>query len=246
MQDKGTTGEPLVLRVDVITLFPGMFYGPFGESILKRAVDRGIVELNVVDLRDYTDDPYRTVDERPFGGGAGMVMKIEPLDRAVQDLKTEKSQVVLMTPQGKPFQQSDAVNLANAEHLIIICGHYEGVDERVRESLVDLEISIGDYILTNGNLAAMVVTDAITRLIPGVLDGQETLDDESFNGDLLEYPHYTRPRVYKNMEVPEVLLSGNHAKIKDWRLEQAKQRTKERRPDLWANAFKDKNGETKQ
>ncbi len=226
------------MRIDVITLFPQMFYGPFGESILKRACDRGIIELNVIDLRDYTHDKYRTVDDRPFGGGAGMVMKCEPLFEAVEALRTPEAKVVLMAPTGKRFQQSDAKALATEKHLIMICGHYEGIDERVHEALVDIELSIGDYVLTNGNLAAMVVTDAVCRLLPDVLDGEETLEDESFNEGLLEYPHYTRPRVFRGMEVPEVLLSGNHAKIKKWRQQQAVIRTEQRRPDLLAGAEK--------
>lgn len=227
-----------LLRIDVITLFPQMFYGPFGESILKRACDRGIIELNVIDLRDYTHDKYRTVDDRPFGGGAGMVMKCEPLFEAVEALKTPESKVILMAPTGERFGQSKAKALATEKHLIMICGHYEGIDERVHEELVDYEISIGDYVLTNGNLAAMVVTDAVCRLLPEVLDGNETLEDESFNEGLLEYPHYTRPRVFRGMEVPEVLLSGNHAAIKEWRQQQAKIRTEQRRPDLLAEAEK--------
>ncbi len=227
-----------LLRIDVITLFPQMFYGPFGESILKRAADRGIIELNVVDLRDYTHDRYRTVDERPFGGGAGMVMKCEPLFEAVEALRTPDTKVVALCPTGKTFSQQTAKALTAEKHLIMICGHYEGIDERVHEALVDIEISIGDYVLTNGNLAAMVVTDAVCRLLPDVLDGNETLEDESFNEGLLEYPHYTRPRVFQGMEVPEVLLSGNHAEIDKWRQQQAVIRTKQRRPDLLADAEK--------
>lgn len=221
-----------MIRFDVITLFPGMFYGPFGESILKRAVEREIISLNVVDLRKFTNDNYHRVDDRPFGGGAGMVMMPDPIFKAIAHLRTPDSKVILTTPQGRPFQQGHAISLSKETHLIFICGHYEGVDERVRDALVDLEISIGDYILTNGNLAAMVIVDAITRLIPGVLDGEETLNSESFNNDLLEYPQYTRPRVYEGMEVPEVLLSGNHLAIQKWRQQQSLKRTKERRPDL--------------
>lgn len=227
-----------LLRIDVITLFPQMFYGPFGESILKRAIDRGIIELNVIDLRDYTHDKYRTVDERPFGGGAGMVMKCEPLFEAVEALRTPETKVVALCPTGKTLTQQTAKALTTEKHLIMICGHYEGIDERVHEALVDIEISIGDYVLTNGNLAAMVVADAVCRLLPDVLDGNETLEDESFNDGLLEYPHYTRPRVFQGMEVPEVLLSGNHAEIDKWRQQQAVIRTKQRRPDLLVDAEK--------
>jgi tRNA (guanine37-N1)-methyltransferase len=232
-------GKEPIMRIDVITLFPSMFYGPFGESILKRACDRDLIELNVVDLREYTHDKYRTVDDRPFGGGAGMVMKCEPLFEAVEDLRTEESKVIIMTPQGKKFSQQRAVSLSQESHLIFICGHYEGIDERVHEKLADLELSIGDYILTNGNLSAMVITDAICRLVPGVLDGEETLSDESFNQEgLLEYPHYTRPRVFRGMEVPEVLLSGNHKAIASWRRAQSEIRTEQRRPDLLSGAEK--------
>lgn len=227
-----------LLRIDVITLFPQMFYGPFGESILKRAEERGIIELNVVDLRDYTHDKYRTVDERPFGGGAGMVMKCEPLFEAVEALKTPDAKVVALCPTGETFSQQKAKALTAEKHLIMICGHYEGIDERVHKALVDIELSIGDYVLTNGNLAAMVITDAVCRLLPDVLDGSETLEDESFNEGLLEYPHYTRPRVFQGMEVPEVLLSGNHAQIEEWRRQQAVIRTKQRRPDLLRDAEK--------
>ncbi len=234
-----------MMKIDVITLFPSMFYGPFGESILKRACDRELIELNVIDLREYTHDKYRTVDDRPFGGGAGMVMKCEPLFEAVEDLRTEKSKVIVMTPQGKTFNQSRAASLANESHLIFICGHYEGIDERVHEHLADIELSIGDYILTNGNLSAMVITDAICRLVPGVLDGEETLSDESFNEGLLEYPHYTRPRSFRGMDVPEVLLSGNHKAIGVWREEQSKIRTEQRRPDLLSGAKNIKNGAIK-
>ena len=232
--------EEKIMRIDVITLFPSMFYGPFGESILKRACDRKLIELNVIDLREYTHDKYRTVDDRPFGGGAGMVMKCEPLFEAVEDLRTDESKVIIMTPQGEKFSQAKAVSLSHETHLIFICGHYEGIDERVHEKLADIELSIGDYILTNGNLSAMVVTDAICRLVPGVLDGEETLSDESFNQGLLEYPHYTRPRDFRGMEVPEVLLSGNHKAIASWRQGQSEIRTEQRRPDLLSGAKNNK------
>jgi len=232
------TEKEQIMRIDVITLFPSMFYGPFGESILKRACDRKLIELNVIDLREYTHDKYRTVDDRPFGGGAGMVMKCEPLFEAVEDLRTDESKVIIMTPQGETFSQARAVSLSHENHLIFICGHYEGIDERVHEKLADIELSIGDYILTNGNLSAMVITDAICRLVPGVLDGEETLSDESFNQGLLEYPHYTRPRNFRGMEVPDVLLSGNHKAIASWRQDQSEIRTEQRRPDLLSGADK--------
>ena len=222
-----------MLKVDIITLFPDIFFGPFSESIVARAIKNGKIEINAVDLRDFTTDKRRTVDDRPYGGGPGMLMQPEPIFKAVESLKTESSTVILMSPQGKPFRQSIAEDLSEEEHLIIICGHYEGVDERVRDALVDLELSIGDYILTSGNLPAMVVVDAVSRLLPGVLGSQESGESESFSENgILEYPQYTRPEVFKGMKVPEVLLSGNHAKIAEWRREEAMKRTQKRRPDL--------------
>ncbi len=223
------------MRLDIVTIFPAMYTGPFSESIIKRARERQFVEINLVDLRDFTHDRHRTVDDRPYGGGAGMVMKAEPLFDAVESLKTPASRVILLTPQGKPFRQADARRLSGEAHLIMVCGHYEGVDERVREALVDEEISIGDYVLTNGNLAAMVVCDAVIRLLPGVLGCDESVVEESFSEELLEYPQYTRPEVFRGMAVPEILLSGNHAAIADWRLQQARERTRQRRPDLISN-----------
>lgn len=220
------------MKLDVITIFPSMFDGPFSESIIKRARERNLVEINVIDLREFTSDRHRTVDEKPYGGGAGMLMKPEPLFDAVESCRTEKSHVVLLTPQGQPFKQSRAIEMAELEHIIFVCGHYEGVDERVRTALIDEEISIGDYVLTNGNLAAMVVADSIIRLRPGVLGCDHSTVEESFSEPLLEYPQYTRPEEFRGMRVPEVLLSGNHQAIADWRHEQALQRTRDRRPDL--------------
>ena len=220
------------MRIDIITLFPDIFFGPFKESIIGRAVKQGLVEINTVNLRKYTHDERATVDDKPYGGGPGMLMKVEPLFEAVEDLRTEQSLVILTSPQGERFNQKMAVEMTAHDHLIIICGHYEGVDERVRAGLVDREISIGDYVLTSGNLAAMVMTDAIVRLLPGVLGSAESSVDESFANGLLEYPQYTRPVEFRGMKVPDVLLSGNHAEIAAWRLKQSQDRTRQRRPDL--------------
>jgi tRNA (guanine37-N1)-methyltransferase len=220
------------MRLDVITIFPGMFQGPFTESIMKRAQEKGKVEINLIDVREFTTDRHRTVDEKPYGGGAGMLMKVEPLFAAVESCRTERSHVVLLTPQGTPFKQSRAIEMATLDHVIFVCGHYEGVDERVRLALIDEEISIGDYVLTNGNLAAMVVADSIVRLIPGVLGCEHSTVEESFSSPMLEYPQYTRPETYRDMTVPKVLLSGNHQAIDAWRCEQALERTASRRPDL--------------
>jgi tRNA (guanine37-N1)-methyltransferase len=221
-----------MLRIDVITIFPNVFEGYFGESILKRAQDQKAVEIRLIELRDFTDDAHRTVDDRPFGGGAGMVMKPEPLFRAVASLRQANSHVILTSPGGSTFNQARATELTSKEHLIFICGHYEGVDDRVRSGIVDEELSIGDYVLTNGNLPAMVMTDAIVRLLPGVLGSSESIVEESFSEPLLEYPHFTRPRVFNGVEVPEVLLSGDHKKIADWRRQQSIERTRRNRPDL--------------
>ncbi len=190
------------------------------------------MEVNAVNLRDYTHDKRGTVDDKPYGGGAGMLMKVEPLFEAVEDLRKENTLVLMTSPSGEPFNQKMAHEFAAKEHILIICGHYEGVDERVREALVDREVSIGDYVLTSGNLPAMVMVDAVTRLLPGALGSPESDVDESFENGLLEYPQYTRPPVFRDMAVPEVLLSGNHAEIAKWRREQSEQRTAGRRPDL--------------
>ena len=199
---------------------------------MKRAQENEIVDLHIHNLRDWTTDKHHIVDDAPFGGGQGMVMKPEPIFAAVESLRSEKSTVVLMTPQGKPFTQSFATEFSKREHLIVICGHYEGVDHRVVEQLVDLEISIGDYVLTNGAIAAVVLVDATVRLLPGVLGHEQSAADDSFSGGLLEGPHYTRPAEFRGWKVPDVLLSGNHAEIAVWRKEQARKRTKENRPDL--------------
>jgi len=220
------------MKIDILTIFPEMFSGPFKESIIKRAQKKELVEIKIHNLRDWTEDKHKTVDDKPFGGGAGMVMKIEIIDKALNDLKTKKSKVILLTPQGKVFKQKMAQEYANLNHMILICGHYEGFDERIRENLIDEEVSIGDYVLTGGEIPAMVVVDSVVRLIPGVVGNDESIKDESFSKGLLEYPQYTRPADYRGKKVPEVLLSGNHAQIEKWRQEQAEKRTKKRRADL--------------
>ena len=220
------------MKIDVLTLFPAMFAGPLDESIVKRARDKGVVDLKIHHLRDWAHDRHRTVDDRPFGGGPGMLLKPEPLFEAVESLRREKTRVILLSPAGRPFQQAIARELAQADDLLLVTGHYEGFDERVREALADDELSIGDYVLTNGALPAMVVIDAVVRLLPGALGDDESSHDESFSDGLLEYPHYTRPAEFRGMKVPDVLVSGHHAEIEKWRREQARVRTKERRPDL--------------
>lgn len=220
------------LRIDIITIFPSMLKGFLDESILKRAQKQAAVKFNVINLRDFTTDRHKTVDDQPFGGGPGMVMKPEPLFKAVESVRLPTAKVILMTPQGKSFNQAMARKLTRAAQLIFICGHYEGIDERVNEGLATDEISIGDYILTNGTLAATVVIDAVVRLLPNVLGGAGATESESFEQNLLEYPQYTRPREFRKMKVPDILLSGDHGAIERWRTQQARRRTAERRPDL--------------
>jgi tRNA (guanine37-N1)-methyltransferase len=220
------------MKIDVLTLFPAMFAGPLDESIVQRARKTGALDLTVHNLRDYTHDRHKTVDDRPFGGGPGMLLKPEPIFEAVENLGRENTRVILLSPAGRKFNQAIARELATQEHLLLICGSYEGFDERIREHLSDDELSIGDYVLTNGALPAMVIIDAVTRLLSGVLGDDESSLDESFSRELLEYPHYTRPAEFRGMKVPEVLLSGNHAEIARWRADQARLRTEERRPDL--------------
>ena len=220
------------MKIDVLTLFPGMFAGPLDESIIKRARDAGILELGIHNLRDYTHDRHKTVDDKPFGGGPGMLLKPEPIFEAVEHLAGDHTRVVLLTPSGRTFRQEIAREFATHPHLLLVSGSYEGFDERIREQLADDEISIGDFVLTNGALPAMIIIDAVTRLLPGVLGDDESSHDESFSDGLLEYPHYTRPAEFRGMKVPEILLSGHHAEIAKWRAEQARLRTKEKRPDL--------------
>jgi tRNA (guanine37-N1)-methyltransferase len=220
------------MKIDVLTLFPAMFAGPLDESIVKRAREARLLDLKIHNLRDWTHDRHKTVDDKPFGGGPGMLLKVEPLFEAVESLRREKTKVILLSPSGRKFDQSIARELSQEKDLLLVCGSYEGFDERVREVLADDELSIGDYVLTNGALPAMVVVDAVARLLPGVLGDDESSHDESFSAGLLEYPQYTRPAEFRGMKVPEVLLSGNHAEIEKWRREQAKLRTEKQRPDL--------------
>ncbi len=221
------------MKIQILTLFPGICAGALGESMMKRAQKNGLAELEAVDLRQWATGKHRTADDMPYGGGPGMVMKVEPIHAALEALRTPETKVVLMTPQGRVFDQSIAREYAQAQHVILLCGHYEGVDQRVADHLVDDEISIGDYVLTNGALAALVVTDAVVRLLPGVLGDAESAAQDSFSdAKLLDHPHYTRPEVYNGWRVPEELLSGNHAAIAKWRLERARELTRERRPDL--------------
>ncbi|MDF3128611.1 tRNA (guanosine(37)-N1)-methyltransferase TrmD [Kiritimatiellaeota bacterium B1221] len=221
------------MRIDVITLFPDMLKGFLEQSMMKRATESGAVEFGFTNPRDFTTDIHRTTDDRAYGGGPGMVMKPEPLFSAIESLRKADSRVIYLSPQGPAFTQAKAENLCKTSHLIFLCGHYEGVDERVLEALVDEEISIGDYVLTNGALAAAVVIDATVRLIPGVLGGGEAATaQESFSSGILDHPHYTRPEDFRGMKVPSVLLSGNHAAINAWRREQAEKKTRAVRPDL--------------
>ena len=219
-----------MLKIDILTLFPKMFDGFLNESIIKRAIDKKLVEINVVNFRDYTNDPHGKVDDTPYGGGAGMVLTPQPIFDAVEDLKTDSTKVILLTPDGKVYKQNIAYSLARTEHIILICGHYEGFDERIR-SIVDMELSIGDYVLTGGEIPSMIITDSIVRLLDGVIDKESHIND-SFNNNLLDYPTYTKPREFRGMKVPEVLLSGNHKEIEKYRYEEQLRRTKERRPDL--------------
>ena len=220
------------MKIDVLTLFPAMFAGPLDESIIKRAREAGRLDLAIHNLRDYAHDRHKTVDDRPFGGGPGMLLKPEPIFEAVESLARQGTRVILLSPAGRPFNQAIARELAGLEHLLLVSGHYEGFDERVRQRLAQDELSIGDYVLTNGALPVMVIIDAVTRLLPGVLGDAESAQEDSFSRGLLEYPQYTRPADFRGMTVPEVLLSGNHAEIARWRAEQARLRTEERRPDL--------------
>ena len=221
------------MRIDIVTLFPEMFPGPLGESIIGRAAVNHLVEIHAVDLRDYTHDARGTVDDKPYGGGPGMLMKIEPLCEAVEALRRPESVVILTSPRGEQFTQKIAAELAGAEHLVMIAGHYEGVDQRVVELLAAREISLGDFVLTSGNLAAMAMTDAIIRLLPGVLGDDESSVEESHSNYLLEYPQYTRPPEFRGLKVPEVLLSGDHGRVAAWRRGESERLTRDRRPDLW-------------
>ena len=218
------------MKIDILSLFPEMFDGIFSESIIKRAREKGLVEINIHNFRDYTKDSHGNVDDTPYGGGSGMVLMCQPIFDCVNSLKTDDSIIIMMTPQGIPYKQKIAYDLSKKKHLIIICGHYEGFDERIL-NICDMEISIGDYILTGGEIPAMVLVDSITRLLDGVIKN-ESSENESFNNNLLDYPVYTKPRVYEGMEVPEVLLSGDHKKIAEYRLKEQLRKTKLNRPDL--------------
>ena len=218
------------MRIDILTLFPEMFDGFLNTSIIKRARDNGNVDIKVHNFRDYSTDKHNRVDDYPYGGGAGMVLMCEPIFRAIEDIRTDDSIVIMMSPSGKVFKQEVAKELSNKKHLILLCGHYEGFDERIR-TIVDMELSIGDYVLTGGEVPAMAITDAITRLIPGVIT-EESLTSESFNDGLLDYPNYTRPEEFRGMRVPEVLLSGHHKNIEQYRNEERIKRTNEVRSDL--------------
>lgn len=226
------------MKIDILTLFPDMYRGPFDESIIKRAQNNKLVEINIHNLRDWAKDSHKSVDDRPYGGGVGMILRVDIINLALNDLKSDNSKVVLLTPQGITFNQKKARELSKIDHLILISGHYEGFDERIR-SLVDEEISIGDFVLTGGEIPAMLITDAVVRLIPGVLKKEEATQFESYSEGLLEYPQYTRPEVFNGQKVPEVLLSGNHKEIIKWRTEKAQEKTKKQRPDLLKDKLTD-------
>lgn len=219
------------MKIDILTLFPNMFEGTFSESIIKRAIENGIVDINIHNFRDYTNDPHNKVDDTPYGGGAGMVLMAQPIYDCVDKLKNEESFVILLTPSGVPYKQKMAYDLSKKKHLIIICGHYEGFDDRVR-ALADLEVSIGDYVLTGGEIPAMVLVDSITRLIPGAINERSHIEDSFNENYLLDYPSYTKPREFRGMKVPEVLLSGDHKRIDEYRYQESIKRTKKLRPDL--------------
>ena len=221
------------MKIDILTLFPEIYPGPLGVSIIGRAVKRGLAKINAVNLRDYADDRRGTVDDRPYGGGPGMLMNVEVLAKAITALRKPETLVVLTSPRGRRFDQAAARELSGKEHLLLVCGHYEGVDQRLIDSMIDREYSLGDFVMTSGNLAAMAMTDAIIRLLPGALGHDESSQDESFTDGLLEYPQYTRPPEFRGMAVPEVLLNGDHARIAAWRKKEAERLTRERRPDLW-------------
>jgi tRNA (guanine37-N1)-methyltransferase len=227
------------MKFDILTLFPPMFAGPFSESILKRAVEKGLIEINLHNVRDYAADKHKVTDDYPYGGGSGMVMKVEPLAACIEAIRADDrpAKVILTSPQGQPLNHDMAKKLAEEERLIIICGRYEGVDDRVRTLFVDIEVSLGDFVLTGGELAAMAIVDAVSRLFPGVLGSEESAVRDSFSDGLLEHPQYTRPPEFRGLTVPKVLLSGNHAEIASWRRHQALKRTYLSRPDLLATAF---------
>jgi tRNA (guanine37-N1)-methyltransferase len=235
-------GEAMGPRIDIVTLFPEMFDGFLSASIVGRAARNGLVEIQRTNIRDFATDSYGSVDDAPYGGGVGMVLMCQPVFDAVEALRKTQpvGTVVLLTPQGRPLDHPQVADLARRDRLILVCGHYEGFDERIRQGLADLEVSVGDFVLSGGEVAAMAVIDAVVRLLPGALGKDESSQAESFSEGLLEYPQYTRPREYRSMDVPDVLLSGDHAKIARWRQEQAELRTMQRRPDLWERYKKNK------
>ena len=227
------------MKFDIVTIFPRMFDLPLAEGIVGRAIARGLVDLRVHDLRDFTEDRHRTVDDVPFGGGPGMILKVKPVVDAVEAIRRDRgepSTVILTSPQGRPFSQAEAVRLSRLPHVVVVCGRYEGVDERVRERLATEELSIGDYVLTGGELPAMVILDAVARLLPGAVGDEQSVETDSFSRGLLDFPHYTRPAEFEGMKVPDVLISGHHGEIRRWRKREALRRTLERRPDLLAAA----------
>ncbi|MDO8756713.1 MAG: tRNA (guanosine(37)-N1)-methyltransferase TrmD [Elusimicrobiota bacterium] len=219
------------MKIDFVTLFPGMFPSVMDASMMARAKDKGLLDWSCVNPRDFTEDKHNKVDDRPFGGGPGMLMMVEPIDKAIKSVRKKKSKVILLSPQGKSFDAGTALRLSKEDHLVLVCGHYEGLDERA-SSLFDEEMSVGDYILTGGELPAMLVADAVVRLIPGVLKKEDAAVSESFAAGLLDFPQYTRPRVWRGREVPEILFSGDHKKIAEWRQDAARKATKKKRPDL--------------
>lgn len=223
------------MKIDILSLFPEYFKGPFDESIIAQARKKGIIEINLIDMRDFTDNRYRRVDDRPYGGGPGMVLMPQPVTKAIRQVRSPKSHVVYLSPQGTLLDAAKSRQLASYEHLILLCGHYEGIDERVLKSDVDEEISIGDYVLTNGCLPAIVLVDALVRFVPGVLGHESAASEDSFEAGIFDCPHYTRPELFEGQLVPEVLLSGNHRKIEEWRHQQALNKTRRVRPDLIEN-----------
>ena len=227
------------MRIDILTLFPEQLSGVLNSSILKIAQEKGLLTVNLVNWRDYATDRHKTVDDRPYGGGVGMILKVDVLDSALTQIKhsdpQKKPHIILLSPQGKTFTQKKAQEVAKTEWLVLICGHYEGVDQRVLENLVDEELSVGDFVLSGGEIPALVIVDTITRLIPGVLGNSQSNQDETFTNNLVEYPQYTRPEEYQGWKVPPILLTGNHQEIKKWRENQAKEKTKQKRPDLLLN-----------
>lgn len=224
------------MRIDIVTIFPSMFGGPFDAGLIRRAKEKGIVEIGIVDLRQFAGDQHGTTDDYPFGGGAGMIMKVEPMFKAVEDLRKKDSTVILLSPQGKRLEQKTVSHLAKSNHIILLCGRYKGVDERVRDLIVDEEISVGDYVLSGGELPAMILTEAIVRLLPGAMNSRESAEEDSFQRGLLDPPRYTRPRDFLNLTVPDVLISGDHQAVSRWRRRMAIEKTMKKRPDLLSKA----------